>query len=169
MRAKMKIVEARNVVSAAVVGCITAGKFDDLATRLKNQRIGCVSNPTGECSKCDTSTAEVRAKKVDSPRQRGRLTSAAIKSVTHIRQQKPHMLRVTFCSDLTRNQKNKGAINKAMKFILIAKPRVTMIASSCQRLLSSTYSHTARRKRVIKTPSLCPLPASSNNINGFQA
>ena len=165
----MKMVEARSVVSAAAVGCMTGGKLAHCATMPKNQRVGCVSNPTGECSKCDISTAEVRAKNVDSPRQSGKLTRAAINSVMHIRQQKPHKLRVTLCSDLTRNQKNKGAINKAMKFMLIAKPRMTMTASSRQRPLFCTYNHVARRKRVISTPSLCPLPANSNSISGFQA
>src|SRR5438128_2275343 len=86
MSAKMKAVEARNVISAEVIGCKKDGKWSEFATNWNRTRIGPASVPTGECTKCSISIAEVTAKKVVAPRQNGSQISSAGMSTRSARQ-----------------------------------------------------------------------------------
>src|SRR2546421_10719698 len=88
MSAKMKVAEARNVTSAEVRGCKKDGKRSQFATNWNRARIGPASVPTGECTKCSISIAEVTAKKVIAPRQNGSQISSAGVSTSNARQQK---------------------------------------------------------------------------------
>src|SRR5437763_14777070 len=87
MSAKMKVAEARNVTSAEVRGCKKDGKWSQFATNWNSTRIGLASVPTGECTKCSISIAEVTAKKVSAPRQNGSQISSAGISTSSTRQQ----------------------------------------------------------------------------------
>src|SRR2546423_6121860 len=104
MSAKMKVAEARNVISAEVIGRKKDGKWSQFATNWNRARIGLASVPTGECTKCSISIAEVTAKKVVAPRQNGSQTSSAGMSTRSPRQQQLQKARGSWRSMRTPNQ-----------------------------------------------------------------
>src|SRR5947209_15618444 len=103
MSAKMKVAEARNVTSAEVRGCKKDGKWSQFATNWNRARIGLASVPTGECTKCSISIAEVTAKKVAAPRQNGSQISSAGMSTRSARQQQLQKAWDRGCSVRTSN------------------------------------------------------------------
>src|SRR5437588_12375207 len=152
MRAKMKIAEARNVTSAEVRGCKKGGKWSQFATNWNRARIGPASVPTGECTKCSISIAEVTAKKVPAPRQNGSQISSAGMSTSITRQQKLQKACDTRRTERTTNQIYKGTSNRVMRLVLIASPNIINVAPSDQRAFCNE-SHVAQRSSNISTPS----------------
>src|SRR5947209_10279832 len=118
----MKIVEARNAPSAAVVGCITGGKCNNCATKPKSHSIGPSNSPTNECEKFVKSIADVMEKKVVGPLQSGRKRGMASTCPTIVRQQKPLKAWYVLRSERTINHVKSGAISNTTRFKLMATP-----------------------------------------------
>src|SRR5512135_1121267 len=136
----MKVAEARRVTSAAAAGCSSKGKPRTRAAVVKILCSGPASKLIGEWTKCSISTADVTAKKVDAPRQRGRKIQSAGSKMTARRQpafQKAYGMRD---SVRTSNQIASGASSKAIKFVLIASPRRN---SAQPRKAYGTYADSA--------------------------
>ncbi len=92
MSTKIKMVEARNVRSAAMAGCTMAGRCPLVAMKVYSVSIGMPSKPTGAWTKCSISIDEVIAKKVEAPRQKGSRMSMAGISMSSACQQELHNL-----------------------------------------------------------------------------